>query len=414
MLRCGLLGRKLSHSYSPAIHEAFGGYSYELFEIEPENLAAFMERRDIHGFNVTIPYKRDVMSFCKELSPTARSIGSVNTILRRADGSLYGDNTDVNGFSSQVKCSGIDVHSKKVLVLGSGGSSSCVVHVMREMQAGQIVVISRGGEDNYNNISRHHDAQVIINTTPVGMYPHTGESPVDIRNFKRLEGVLDLIYNPARTQFLMDAEMLGLPYSNGLTMLVGQARVASEIFRGQPITAEQEEKVVKMLRRKMENIILIGMPGCGKSTIGRLLAESTSKTFVDADSAIEETAGISIPEIFDREGEQGFRKRESEVLEKLGKQSGLVIATGGGCVTRRENYSYLHQNGTIVFLERDISKLERKGRPLSQGNLHEMFDKRLPLYREFADIIIQNNERVEEVVKRITETVYGESNGDSI
>ena len=406
MLRCGLLGHRLSHSYSPIIHEAFGGYSYELFEVESYNLAAFMNRRDIHGFNVTIPYKRDVIPYCDELSSTARSVNSVNTVLRRADGSLYGDNTDVYGFSSMVKHSGIDVRSKKVLILGSGGGSVSVLHVMREMQAGQVVVVSRSGENNYENISRHLDAQIIINTTPVGMYPHTGKSPVDIRIFKHLEGVLDLVYNPARTALLMDAETLGIPHLNGLIMLVEQARAASELFRGQPLAAGKENQLVKMLRQKMENLILIGMPGCGKSVIGRLLADKTNKTFIDADSVLEEDAGISIPEIFNREGEVGFRTRESEVLEKLGKQSGLVIATGGGCVTRPINYAHLHQNGTIIFLERDISKLEREGRPLSQGNLYEMHEKRLPLYREFVDITVQNNEQMEAVVNNIAEAVY--------
>ena len=406
MIRCGLLGHRLSHSYSPIIHEVFGGYSYELFEVEPENLSGFMSRRDIHGFNITVPYKRDVIPFCNELSETARSVGSVNTILRRADDSLYGDNTDVYGFSTQVKRSGIVVQGKKVLILGSGGSSLTALHVMHELQAEQIIVVSRGGEDNYENICRHKDASIIVNTTPVGMYPHTGKSPVDIGNFERLEGVLDLVYNPARTQLLMDAKMLRIPHLGGLTMLVGQARAASEMFSGQKVSIEQEDSVVRMLRRKMENIILIGMPGCGKSVIGKLLAENTGKKFVDADSAIEEAAGVSIPEIFIREGESGFRKRESEVLETLGKQSGLVIATGGGCVTRRENYAHLHQNGTIIFIERDISKLERKGRPLSQGNLQEMYVERLPLYREFADITVQNNGQISTAAQKIKEAVY--------
>ena len=410
-MRFGLLGRKLAHSYSKVIHEALGRYSYELFEVEPENLAAFMECRDIHGFNVTIPYKRDVIPFCKELSHTAQSIGSVNTILRRADGSLFGDNTDAYGFALQIERSGIDVRGRKVLVLGSGGSSLAVLNMLKEMQAGQIVVISRGGEDNYENISRHYDAQIIVNTTPVGMYPHTGESPVNIHSFDCLEGVLDLIYNPVRTQLLMDAGALGVPHLGGLVMLVGQACAASERFCGQPVSVQQEDKVVRLLRQKMENIIIIGMPGCGKSTVGRILADYTGKAFIDADAALEEEAGFTIPQIFEREGEAGFRKRETEILEELGKQSGLVIATGGGCVTREENYAHLHQNGTIIFLEREISMLERKGRPLSQGDLREMYEKRLALYRRFADITIQNNAQESTVAKKIMEAAY-EDTGD--
>jgi len=390
--RCGLLGRSLAHSYSPAIHAAFGGYLYDLFEVEPENLVDFMQRSDLHGFNVTIPYKLDVIPYCTELSRAAQAIGSVNTVLRRADGSLLGDNTDAYGFSSMVHRSGIDVCGKKVLILGGGGSSLTALCVMRKMNAGQIIAISRGGENNYENISRHHDAEVIINTTPVGMFPNTGISPVNLRDFKRLEGVLDLIYNPARTRLLLDAEEMGILSSDGLVMLVAQARAAAELFRGEPICIDKEITVTQMLRRQMENLILIGMPGCGKSTVGQHLAQLSNKAFIDADHALEEAVGLTIPEIFEREGEAGFRMREIEILKKLGRESGLVIATGGGCVTRTENYAYLRQNGTIIFLERDIAVLERDGRPLSQGSLQRMYLTRMPLYNKFADIIIDNND----------------------
>jgi len=308
MQLCGLLGRKLGHSYSPAIHRALGGgYSYELFEVEPENLSTFLERGDFHGLNVTIPYKKDVIPFCWELSPVAAKIGSVNTILRRPDGSLFGDNTDASGFLSMVKRSGIDVQGKKTLVLGGGGSSLTVCHVLSGLGAGEVVVISRGGENNYENLNRHRDAQVLVNATPVGMYPDTDNAPVSLSAFPRLEGVLDLIYNPARTRLLMDAQSRVLPLLGGLTMLVGQARAACELFSGQPVDAGRERSVIRDLRRQTENIILIGMPGCGKSTIGKMLADVTERPFVDADHALETDAGLSIPEIFRREGEESFR-----------------------------------------------------------------------------------------------------------
>jgi len=412
MQRCGLLGRKLGHSYSPAIHRALGGgYSYELFEVEPENLSSFLERRDFHGLNVTIPYKKEVIPFCGELSRVAAKIGSVNTLLRRPDGSLFGDNTDASGFLSMVKRSGIDVQGKKALVLGGGGSSLTVCYVLSELGAGEIVVISRGGENNYENLNRHRDAQVLVNTTPVGMYPDTDATPVSLSAFTRLEGVLDLIYNPARTRLLMDAQSRDLPRLGGLTMLVGQARAACELFSGQPVDEGKERSVIRELRRQTENIILIGMPGCGKSTIGQRLAGIMDRPFVDADHALEADAGLNIPEIFQREGEEGFRERETRILKELGKRSGLVISTGGGCVNREENYFHLRQNGTVIFLERSLHLLAREGRPLSGGDLEAMYECRLPLYRRFADRIIQNDAQVETVAKNVLEAAY-EAIGD--
>ena len=405
MLRCGLLGRKLIHSYSPAIHGILAGYSYRLFEVEPENLASFLEGEDFHGLNVTIPYKKDVIPFCRELSPLARAIGSVNAILRRPDGTLYGDNTDARGFLAMLKRSAIPVEGKKVLVLGSGGSSLSVRHVLSECDAGQIIVVSRGGENHYGNLERHADAQVIVNTTPVGMYPDTDRAPVSLSAFPHLEGVLDLVYNPARTRLLMDAQARDLPHMGGLTMLVGQARAACELFTGQAVDAEKEQLAARMLRQKMENLVLIGMPGCGKTTVGKALAEQLGRPFIDADLALEEAAGISIPEIFSREGEAGFRQREAQTLKQLGSQSGLVIATGGGCVTREENYFHLRQNGIIIFLERSTALLAREGRPLSQGDLEAMYRQRLPLYRRFACLTAHNDAPAETVVKNILSAV---------
>ena len=400
-MKCGLLGRKLGHSYSPQIHGLLGDYSYELFEKEPEQLPFFLKDDDFTGINVTIPYKKDVIPYLDELSPAARKIGSVNTIVRRADGSLFGHNSDYFGFVSLVKHSGIAVEGKKVLVLGSGGTSNMVVTALKDLGAVP-VVISRSGENNYENLHLHADASVIVNATPVGMYPNTGVSPIDLKHFPKLEGVLDVIYNPAKTKLLLDAEGLGIPHENGLWMLVAQAKEASEYFTGQKLSDSVIERIHRVLSHQMQNIVLIGMPGCGKSTIGALLAEKQNRKFLDADEEIIRLAGKSIPDIFAQDGEDVFRLWETTALENLGKQSGLVIATGGGCVTRIRNYPLLHQNGMIVWLQRDLSQLPTDGRPLSQANrLEEMYALRRPMYEAFGDIRVSNAGCPEDTVNEI-------------
>ena len=400
-MKCGLLGRKLGHSYSPQIHGLLGDYSYDLFEKEPDELASFLNNGDFTGINVTIPYKKDVIPYLDALSPAAQKIGSVNTIVRRADGSLFGHNSDYFGFVSLVKHSGIAVEGKKVLVLGSGGTSNMVVTALRDLGAAP-VVISRSGENNYDNLHLHANASVIVNATPVGMYPNTGVSPIDLRRFPALTGVLDVIYNPAKTQLLLDAEKLGIPHENGLWMLVAQAKEAAEYFTGKKLPDSCIEKIHGILSRQMKNVVLIGMPGCGKSTIGNLLARKLGRKFVDADEEIIQLAGKSIPEIFAQDGEEIFREWETMALEHLGKQSGLVIATGGGCVTRQRNYPALHQNGSIVWLERDLSLLPTDGRPLSQSNrLEEMYAVRKPLYEAFADVRVANTGSPENTVTEI-------------
>lgn len=400
-MKCGLLGRKLGHSYSPQIHGLLGDYSYELFEKEPEQLPFFLKDDDFTGINVTIPYKKDVIPYLDELSPAARKIGSVNTIVRRADGSLFGHNSDYFGFVSLVHHSGITVNGKKVLVLGSGGTSNMVVTALKDLGAVP-VVISRSGENNYENLHLHADASVIVNATPVGMYPNTGVSPIDLNRFSKLEGVLDVIYNPAKTKLLLDAEALGIPHENGLWMLVAQAKEASEYFTGKKLSDAVIERIHRVLSHQMQNIILIGMPGCGKSTIGALLAEKQNRKFLDADEEIIRLAGKSIPDIFAQDGEDVFRRWETTALENLGKQSGLVIATGGGCVTQSRNYPALHQNGHIVWLERELSLLPTQGRPLSQANrLEEMYAVRKPMYEAFADIRVSNAGSPEDTVNEV-------------
>ncbi len=400
-MRCGLLGRTLGHSYSPQIHSDLGDYSYELFEKEPEELENFLKNGDYTGLNVTIPYKKTVLPVLDELSPTAQKMGCVNTIVRREDGSLYGHNSDFFAFQSLVRHSSIAVAGKKALVLGSGGASNTAVKALEELGAVP-VVISRSGENNYQNLWLHKDASIIVNTTPVGMYPNTGASPLDLSIFPHLEGVLDVIYNPARTQLLLDAERLGIPNENGLWMLVAQAKESAECFTGETLDDAIIETIYRKLCAQMQNIVLIGMPGCGKSTIGAVLAKKLNRVLVDADERIVSLAGKSIPEIFAQDGETVFRSWETKALEETGKQSGYVLATGGGCVTRQENYPLLHQNGTIVYLRRDISLLPKDGRPLSQKNsLDAMYQTRRPLYEAFADFTADNNGTPEDTVKAI-------------
>ena len=400
-MQCGLLGRKLGHSYSPQIHSHLASYEYTLFEKEPEELEDFLKNGSFTGLNVTIPYKKDVIPYLDELSPTAKRLGAVNTIVRRKDGTLIGHNTDYFGFCSMVGRSGLAVAGKKVLVLGSGGASNTAVAALEEMGA-QVVVISRSGENNYDNLHLNADAAVIVNTTPVGMYPKTGVSPISLERFQKLEGVLDVVYNPARTQLLLDAESRGLIAMNGLWMLVAQAKESAEWFAGVQIPDGKIAKIHGLLRAQMENIILIGMPGCGKTTVGQALAAMQGKRFVDADAVLEERVGRKITDIIPTDGEEAFRQMETDTLAELGKQSGLVIATGGGCVTRERNYPLLHQNGTILWLTRDLNKLPTHGRPLSQtGKLQQMYAVREPMYRRFADAVISNDAAVEQTIAQI-------------
>ncbi len=406
MLKCGLLGRKLGHSYSPAIHGMLADYGYRLFEREPEQLEDFLLHGDWDGINVTIPYKKSVLPYCRELSPLAKEIGSVNTIVRRPDGSLFGDNTDAYGFESLVKKSGIEVRGKKALVLGSGGASVTVVAVLKKLGAGSVTVISRSGEDNYDNIQKHADARIIVNTTPVGMYPNNGQAAVDLETFPDCQGVLDVVYNPARTALLLQAERLGIPCAGGLYMLVAQAKRSCEIFTGMDIADSEIERIENILSAQMQNIILIGMPSSGKSTLAAALGERLNRPVYEADALIEEEAGMDIPAIFAGHGEEHFRQLETKVLKKLGALSGAIISTGGGCVTREENYAPLHQNGRIIWLLRDTDKLDKTGRPISlKSDLNELYARREPMYARFADMKADNNGSLEDTLTQIMEAL---------
>ena len=404
--RCGLIGEKLGHSFSPAIHGKLADYEDKLYELSPEQLGPFLEKKEYDGLNVTIPYKKTVIPYCDELTEAAKSIGSVNTIVKRADGTLLGHNTDYDGIMWLLKNAGAQVKGKKAVVLGTGGASLTVQAALRNLGAAQVVVISRSGEDNYENIARHSDAKILINATPVGMYPKTGVSPVNLDVFTALEGVFDVVYNPAKTQLLLEAEKRGIPCANGLGMLVAQAKAACERFTGQPVADEKVYTIKAEMERTTRNVMLIGMPGSGKSTVGAALAESLGRRLVDVDERIVEMAGCSIPEIFAKDGEEGFRQIEHQALCEVSKESGLVIATGGGVVTRPENLDPMRQNSLIVWLLRDTALLPKDGRPLSQTNsLTEMFKVREPLYRAAADCIADNNGSLEDTVKQILEAM---------
>lgn len=406
MLKCGLLGEKLGHSYSPQIHSMLADYEYKLFEKSPEELEAFLKSGEFDGLNVTIPYKKAVMPYCTELSPTAAQIGSVNTIVRRSDGSLYGDNTDAFGFENLILHNGIEVKGKKALVLGTGGASVTAQAVLKNLGASEVVVISRRGEDNYENIAKHADAEIVANTTPVGMYPNNGKAAVDLTQFPKLSGVLDVVYNPARTALLLQAERLGIPCAGGLYMLVSQAKRSCELFTGKSIPDSEIDRIECVLSHQMQNIVIIGMPGSGKTTVSTMLAEKLGRKIFDTDTIVSENAGMTIPEIFAVQGEAGFRRLETEATAEVGKLSGNIISTGGGVVTVADNYGLLHQNGVIVWIERDTNKLARDGRPISlSSDLNELYAARLPLYDRFADIKADNNGDINDTVNAIMEMI---------
>lgn len=406
MLKCGLLGEKLGHSYSPQIHSMLADYEYKLFEKSPEELEDFLKSGEFDGLNVTIPYKKSVMPYCAELSPTAAQIGSVNTIVRRSDGSLYGDNTDAFGFENLIVHNGIEVKGKKALVLGTGGASVTAQAVLKNLGASEVVVISRKGEDNYENIAKHADAEIIANTTPVGMYPNNGKAAVDLTQFPELSGVLDVVYNPARTALLLQAEKLCIPCAGGLYMLVSQAKRSCELFTGKSIPDSEIDRIERVLSHQMQNIVIIGMPGSGKTAVSTMLAERLGRKIFDTDTIVSEKAGMTIPEIFAAQGEAGFRKLETEATAEVGKLSGNIISTGGGVVTVADNYELLHQNGVIVWIERDTNKLARDGRPISlSSDLNELYAARLPLYERFADIKADNNGDINDTVNAIMEMI---------
>ena len=399
-----LLGEKLGHSYSPRLHALLGDASYALKPLPPEQLDAFLTERAFDGANVTIPYKRAVIPYCAELGETARAIGSVNTLVKRADGTLLGDNTDAYGFAKLAERAGVSFDGRKVLVLGSGGTSLTACYVIRQA-GGEAIVVSRHGETTYADLPQHRDAQVIVNTTPVGMSPAVDASPIDLTAFPSLKGVLDVIYNPWRTRLLQQARQLGLRCGGGLTMLVWQGIRARELFGGQAVSPERANAAEKALRRETTNLVLVGMPGCGKSTVGRLCAQRLGRELIDLDTLIVQRAGCTVPQIFAEQGEAAFREMEAQALAEACAHTPCVLATGGGAVLREDNRANLRMNGVVVRLVRPLEQLATGGRPLStdlQG-LRRMAETREESYRACADATVANEKTLAKCASAVLE-----------
>ena len=407
-MQYGLIGRPLGHSFSPPIHHALADYDYRLFELEENEVAAFVRRDDIGGLNVTIPYKQTVIPLCDALSPQAARIGSVNTLVYDRDRRITGHNTDYAGLCWLLRRAGIDPRGKKAALLGNGGVCRTVRTVFADLGAREIVVLSRHpGEDtvSYADTAAYADAELVVNTTPVGMFPHCPDAPISLAAFPRCEGFVDMIYNPLRTALCFEAAARGIPTSNGLPMLVAQAKAAAELFTGSSIPDERTEEVLCALERQQENVVLVGMPGSGKSTVAKALATALGREWVDLDAEVERAAGMSVPALFEKGGEPLFREWEHRIVCEQGRRSGLVIATGGGVIKDAANYRPLAQNGRVVFLTRDLQSLPTDGRPLSTGTdaLRTMFAERLPLYRAFCDVEVSNDRPLDETVAAIRE-----------
>lgn len=393
----GLIGAKLGHSYSKIIHEKIADYTYTLLPLPTEAEArAFFEKREFAAVNVTIPYKQMVIPCCDEVDPRAKAIGAVNTVVNRG-GKLYGYNTDYAGFAYLAKAHGVDFAGKTVLVLGTGGTHATVSAVCRDGGAKEILTASRTGKDGaltYEQAAARSDVQIVVNTTPCGMYPQTGQCLLDIAALPHLEAVLDVVYNPFATELVLRAKDRGLAAAGGFEMLVAQAVYAAEYFTGRALDCETLiPKISRELQKELQNVVLIGMPGCGKSTVGAALAQKLGKTFVDADAEIERRTGKAIPDIFAQEGEEAFRRYEADIIADLTRQNRQVIACGGGVVKTPQNLHALRQNGPVLWVQRPIEKLATAGRPLSKGSeaLRRMEHERLPLYRAAATGTVCND-----------------------
>ena len=408
MANYGLIGKKLGHSFSKIIHEKMG-YDYDLVELKEEEVKDFVLSKKYLGFNVTIPYKKTVMPYLDYIDEGAKAIGSVNTIIQK-DGKLYGYNTDIFGMEYAFKCAGIELKDKKVIILGSGGTYETANYLAKIKGAREIVKISRSSEDNYENISKHYDANVVINTTPVGMYPNNEGRLIDLHNFKNLEGFFDAIYNPLNTNMLLDAKEIlkDKGYSNGLKMLVAQAKKARDLFFDTKKNDNIIDKIVEEINMSKTNIVLMGMPGSGKSTVGFELARKLNRPFIDTDEVIIEREGMHTSKIIEQKGEPYFRDKETEVVNEVSKLQGYIIATGGGVVLRDENMKALKQNGFIIFLDRNIKNLSKDGRPLSQGEdaLQKMYKERIGLYTKYSDAVADSNVPVQEVADNIISELW--------
>ncbi|MCR0547843.1 shikimate dehydrogenase [[Clostridium] innocuum] len=412
-MRYGLIGEKLGHSFSKDIHERIADYTFDLIPLSKEEFKTFMEKKEFTALNVTIPYKKDVIPYLDEMDEHAKAIGAVNTIVNR-DGKLKGYNTDFTGFLYMVKKHNVHMEGKKVLIIGNGGASAAIQAVVQHESAGSMVIVDvvpGNGAISYDEMfSSHLDAEIIINTSPIGMYPRIGNAPIDISMFHKCEAVLDVIYNPILTRLCFEAQEMDIKRVNGLEMLIAQAKQSVEFFLDKSIDDQIIDDIYQDMLRERCNIVLIGMPSAGKTTIGKMLENRMQKEFIDLDDIIIEKAGKSIPEIFEESGEAGFRAIETEAAIEVSKLNNKIIATGGGTIKHKVNMDYLRQNGITIFIDRDVDKLisSDPNRPLSKSRdaLAKMHAERLPLYQKYAAYVAVNNSDIESTVTEIVEAYH--------
>ena len=407
MKQYGCIGKKLTRSFSKEIHAKLADYDYELIELTEEEIAPFFDNKDFAAINVTIPYKQTVIPYLDSISPIAQRIGAVNTIVNK-DGKLYGYNTDYYGMKALVERVGIDLNGRKVLILGTGGTSKTAQVLAADLGAGEVLTVSRKKTEAYityeEAVCDHSDAQVIINTTPSGMYPNCEDRPIDLSCFPRLEGLIDAVYNPLRTNLVLDAQERGIKAEGGLYMLVMQAVVAVEHFLNTAIPKETADQVFASIYASKENIVLTGMPGSGKSTVGKLL-ELEGFSFIDTDEEIEKRYGCSICDLIKEKGEPYFRDLETEVIREVSSNSCRIISTGGGAILREGNFRYLKRNGRLYFLNAELSRLQAtNSRPLSDTveKLKRLYMERMPVYQKSADVVVPDLAEPQEEAKYIT------------